>query len=83
MTFDKTACIVKCTVFINMGAGNFPNLSPKSDLLYLKRKIIMPSAKDSKHEKDKQQIGETDKWVLIRLITHSVKHVLEVYHTSM
>lgn len=32
---DKMACSVKWNVFMSNGAGNFPNLSPKSVLLYL------------------------------------------------
>lgn len=41
MDFDKIACIRKCTVFINKGAGNLPKSSPSSVLLYLSDKMMI------------------------------------------
>uniref|UniRef100_A0A2P2M5W2 Triose phosphate/phosphate translocator non-green plastid n=1 Tax=Rhizophora mucronata TaxID=61149 RepID=A0A2P2M5W2_RHIMU len=35
-----TACIAKCMVFINKGAGNFPISSPNNVLLYKVKNVL-------------------------------------------
>lgn len=81
MACDKAACIVKWTVFINRGAGNFPMSSPNRILLYLLRK--------NKEKKEKITVSTSiDMIILLQgrsqdKCTYKVKNVLKVYHTSM
>ena len=60
MDFDKIACIRKCTVFINKGAGNLPKSSPSSVLLYLSRKMMVIVSNISGRAADVSQPEQTE-----------------------